>query len=151
MTRALGGQGCLSLFHHAEEIGSFVLGEVVRKVALVGFDYAAIPVSIDNELLLEKKENIKIPKFEKLKKISSEDNVFAKMSNRTGHDKVRIRNAIILPPWIVNAIVKGDAGLFGEAFMAVLEAAKAKDTIHSVDSGKELGGSQNKDGNHLKN
>eukprot|EP00957_Ditylum_brightwellii_P206545 15348950-Ditylum_brightwellii.AAC.1 len=98
---------------------------VVKKVALVGFKDLAIL-------------------------IRSEDNVFAKIGNRTGTDKVRIRNTIILLPWIVKAIVKCNAGSFAEVYMVVLEAAKAKDTIKLVNSGNDSDGNQGEEGNQLK-
>eukprot|EP00957_Ditylum_brightwellii_P169827 12926308-Ditylum_brightwellii.AAC.1 len=83
--------------------------------------------------------------------MKSEDEVIVKMTAGAKHvDKVRIRNLIIIPPWITEAIIKGETGLFAEAFVGVLEAVWSKDIIDSIDSGDESDSSGGEDGNNLK-
>eukprot|EP00957_Ditylum_brightwellii_P155523 11838216-Ditylum_brightwellii.AAC.1 len=122
------------IFHHAKEIGLFALGQEVRKVALVGFEDSAIPVLVDKDPLLASKENFKVPKCEIFKAMKLEDEVFAKMTaGARGVEKLRIRNLIIIPPWIMEMIIRGETGSFAEAFMVILGAARSKDIIDSVD------------------
>eukprot|EP00957_Ditylum_brightwellii_P064297 4879006-Ditylum_brightwellii.AAC.1 len=131
LTRASEGCSYFLLFHFAKELRSFVLGQEVRKVALVGFEDSAIPVSIDKDPLLVSKENFKAPKFEMLKEMKSEDEVIAKMPARSKAEKMRIRNLITIRPCIMETIVRGEAGLFADAFMTVLGTVKSKDIIDS--------------------
>eukprot|EP00957_Ditylum_brightwellii_P163359 12438322-Ditylum_brightwellii.AAC.1 len=71
------------------------------------------------------------------------------MSFGTNTEKVRIRNSIIIPPWIVKAIDREEAGSFVEAFMTVLGAARSKDIIELVDSGDKSNSSQDKEGGNV--
>eukprot|EP00957_Ditylum_brightwellii_P065768 4989411-Ditylum_brightwellii.AAC.1 len=146
-----GGCGYFLIFHHTKELGLFLLGQVVKKVALVGFEDSTISVLINEEPLMVIKEHFKVLKFKFLKKMKSEDEVIAKMiAGAKQVEKLRIRNSITIPPWITEAVIKGESELFAEAFVVVLDAARSKYIIDSVDSGDKSDSSDREDGNNVK-
>lgn len=137
LTCASGSRGKCSFIHNASVLGLKFLGQEEKAVGLIGFEDRAVPVLIRKPQLLETMEDPLAPDLSFLASLKSPDDVIRQMKPDTKTSRKRVSNAILITPWILQAIRKESAVEFGDVFMTVLRAAKAKDTMEDSLASKE--------------
>eukprot|EP00957_Ditylum_brightwellii_P086578 6586887-Ditylum_brightwellii.AAC.1 len=78
------------------QVGSFVLGEVERSVALVVFEDSAIPVAIGPDPLFEVEEGADVANIESPSRMKTEDVVFAEKRVRCGSYGHTVKYSVFL-------------------------------------------------------
>ena len=106
------------------------MGRTLHTVGLVDFGDKASPTILNQKLLLETAQD-KTRSLKKIMGLKNPDEFMAKWTQVAGstpetHD---FSNTIVLPPWILRAILAKEASSVDEIFIAVRDAAICQDTL----------------------